>query len=208
MYIFSQHTTGRNNPKTSFAASQSGGVLQKMLLRSCVALVDFAKMETDEDVQDYLDMKEMESQGLDPTDARDYIKFTREKQKKLDAEKEAREVSNAKYQKELLEFKTKYTDVDIVNLVETDSAWSSLIIPQIQSGKTLTQAYETVNNLINKSVNEKVETLAEQKAKKQMQNSLASVGSQTVGEEGENKPIDIWSMSNEEFREYQKKMGL
>lgn len=31
-----------------FAASQSGGVLQKMLLRFCVALVDFAKMETDE----------------------------------------------------------------------------------------------------------------------------------------------------------------
>lgn len=48
MHIVSQHSAGRNNPKTSFAASQSGGVLQKMLLRSCVALVDFAKMETDE----------------------------------------------------------------------------------------------------------------------------------------------------------------
>ena len=165
------------------------------------------KMETNEDVQDYLDMKEMDSQGLDPTDSKDYIKFIREKQKKLDAENQARESATSKYQKELLEFKTKYNDVDIENLVNTDTAWASLIIPQIQSGKTLTQAYESVNSIINKSVNEKVETLASEKAKKQVQNSLASVGSQTIGEAA-SKPLDIWSMSDDEFREYQKRRGL
>lgn len=165
------------------------------------------KMETDEDVQDYLDMKEMEAQGLDPSDSRDYIKFMREKQKARDAETQARESANNKYQKELIEFKTKYTNVDIEDLVNNDSSWANLIIPQIQSGKSLLQAYETVNALINKSVNERAVTLADEKAKKQVQNSLASVGSQTIGE-AENKPLDIWSMSDEQFREYQKKMGL
>ena len=101
----------------------------------------------------------------------------------------------------------KYTNVDIEDLVNNDSSWANLIIPQIQSGKSLLQAYETVNALINKSVNERAVTLADEKAKKQVQNSLASVGSQTIGE-AENKPLDIWSMSDEQFREYQKKMGL
>lgn len=165
-------------------------------------------METDEDVQDYLTMKEMDEKGLDPTDSRDYIKFTREKQKTLDAEAQAREKANNKYQTELLEFKTKYTDVDIEGLVNNDKTWAGLILPQIQSGKTLTEAYELVNSLINKSVNERVETLADEKAKKQVQNSLASVGSQTIGEEAESKTLDIWSMSDEQFREYQKKRGL
>ena len=173
------------------------------------------KMETDEDVQDYLDMKEMESQGLDPTDSRDYIKFMRDKQKvreeearKVAEENQRKEESNNKFQKELMEFKTKYSDVDIVNLVENDSMWGSLIIPQIQSGKTLTEAYESVNNLINKSINERVDTLADEKAKKQVQNQFASVGSQTIGEDMQDKQVDIWAMSNEEFREYQKKRGL
>lgn len=173
------------------------------------------KMETDEDVQDYLDMKEMESQGLDPTDSRDYIKFMRDKQKvreeearKVAEENQRKEESNNKFQKELMEFKTKYSDVDIVNLVNNDSMWGSLIIPQIQSGKTLTEAYESVNNLINKSINERVDTLADEKAKKQVQNQFASVGSQTIGEDMQDKQVDIWAMSNEEFREYQKKRGL
>lgn len=173
------------------------------------------KMETDEDVQDYLDMKEMESQGLDPTDSRDYIKFMRDKQKvreeearKLAEENQRKEESNNKFQKELMEFKTKYSNVDIVNLVNNDSMWGSLIIPQIQSGKTLTEAYESVNNLINKSINERVDTLADEKAKKQVQNQFASVGSQTIGEDMQDKEVDIWAMSNEEFREYQKKRGL
>lgn len=173
------------------------------------------KMETDEDVQDYLDMKEMESQGLDPTDSRDYIKFMRDKQKvreeearKVAEENQRKEESNNKFQKELMEFKTKYSDVDIVNLVNNDSMWGSLIIPQIQSGKTLTEAYESVNNLINKSINERVDTLADEKAKKQVQNQFASVGSQTIGEDMQDNQVDIWAMSNEEFREYQKKRGL
>jgi hypothetical protein len=165
------------------------------------------KMETDEDVQDYLTMKEMEAEGLDPTDSRDYIKFTREKQKKEMAETKAQEEANLKYRTELLEFKTKYNDVDIENLVNNDQSWKSLILPQIQQGKSLLEAYEAVNTLISKSVNERVETLADEKAKKQVQNSLASVGSQTVGE-AENKPLDIWSMTDEEFRQYQKERGL
>ena len=165
------------------------------------------KMETDEDVQDYLTMKEMEAEGLDPTDSRDYIKFTREKQKKEMAETKAQEEANLKYRTELLEFKTKYNDVDIENLVNNDKTWASLILPQIQQGRTLLEAYETVNSLISKSVNERVETLADEKAKKQVQNSLASVGSQTVGE-AENKPLDVWSMTDEEFRQYQKERGL
>lgn len=173
------------------------------------------KMETDEDVQDYLDMKEMESEGLDPTDSRDYIKFMRDKQKvreeearKLAEENQRKEESNNKFQKELMEFKTKYSNVDIVNLVNNDSMWGNLIIPQIERGKTLTEAYESVNNLINKSINERVDTLADEKAKKQVQNQFASVGSQTIGEDMQNKEVDIWAMSNEEFREYQKKRGL
>lgn len=173
------------------------------------------KMETDEDVQDYLDMKEMESQGLDPTDSRDYIKFMRDKQKvreeearKVAEENQRKEESNNKFQKELMEFKTKYSDVDIVNLVNNDSMWGNLIIPQIESGKTLTEAYESVNNLINKSINERVDTLADEKAKKQVQNQFASVGSQTIGEDMQDNQVDIWSMTDEEFRAYQRKRGL
>lgn len=160
------------------------------------------EMETDEDVQDYLLMKEMEEQGLDPTDSRDYIKFTREKQKTIDAETKAKEQANNKYQTELLEFKTKYNDVDIENMVAKDASWASLIIPQIESGKTLIQAYENVTALINKSINEKANTLADEKAKKQVQNSLASVGSQTDGEENTKPKIDFAKMSDKDFNEF------
>lgn len=39
-----QSTTGRLNPKTGFAASQSSKILQEMVLRAGTALVDFVEL--------------------------------------------------------------------------------------------------------------------------------------------------------------------
>lgn len=167
------------------------------------------KIETDEDVQTFLDMKEMEKQGLDPNDSSDYIQFMREKQKLETEQRETQERVETKKNLELAEFKSKYPTVDIENLVNNNPKWNRLILPQIVQGKTLLEAYESVNDLIQESVNSQAEKMADEKAKKQVQISMVAVGSQTDGNElQENKQVDIWAMSNEEFKEYQKKRGL
>lgn len=165
-------------------------------------------IESDEDVQTYLDMKEMEKQGLDPTNSSDYIKFMREKQKVEAEQAEKQQKAEMKKNSELAEFKAKYPTVDIENLVNTNSKWNELIIPQIMQGKTLLEAYDSINDLIQENVKTQAEKLADEKAKKQVQISLASAGSQSDGSELQNDTVDIWAMSNEEFREYQKKRGL
>lgn len=167
------------------------------------------KIESDEDVQTFLDMKEMEKQGLDPNDSSDYIKFIREKQKIEREQQEIQERVETKRNLELSEFKAKYPTVDIENLVNNNPKWNRLILPQIVQGKTLLEAYESVNDLIQENINAQAEQLADEKVKKQVQISMVAVGSQTDGNElQENKEVDIWAMSNEEFREYQKKRGL
>lgn len=165
-------------------------------------------IESDEDVQTYLDMKEMEKQGLDPTNSSDYIKFMREKQKVETEQAEKQQKAELKMNSELAEFKAKYPTVDIENLISSNQKWNKLIIPQIVQGKTLLEAYESINDLIQENVNTQAAKLADEKTKKQVQISLASAGSQSDGSELQNDTVDIWSMSDEEFREYQKKRGL
>lgn len=165
-------------------------------------------IESDEDVQTYLDMKEMEKQGLDPTNSSDYIKFMREKQKVETEQAEKQQKAEMKMNSELAEFKAKYPTVDIENLISSNQKWNKLIIPQIVQGKTLLEAYESINDLIQENVNTHASKLADEKTKKQVQISLASAGSQSDGSELQNDTVDIWSMSDEEFREYQKKRGL
>jgi hypothetical protein len=86
--------------------------------------------------------------------------------------------------------------------------WNKLIIPQIQQGKTLLEAYDSVNDIIQANINSKAEQLAEEKAKKQVQISMASAGSQNNGGDLPNLQPDIWAMSDEEFREEQRRRGL
>ena len=164
------------------------------------------KIETDEDVQTYLDMKEMEKQGLDPTSSSDYIKFIREKQKIEFEQRRIQESVETKKNSEIAEFKAKYPTVDIENLVDHDPMWNKLIIPQIQQGKTLLEAYDSVNDIIQANINSKAEQLAEEKAKKQVQIQGANVGSLTDGNEPvQSSIVDINSMSKEEFADYWKR---
>ena len=162
------------------------------------------KMESEEDVQTYLDMKEMEKKGLDPTSSTDYIKFMREKQKVELEQQEKQAQINNKMQTELLEFKTKYPTVDIENLIANNPSWNNLIISQVAQGKTLLQAYEMVNGLVQESVNQQANTIAEERVKKQIQNQLASAGSLTNGEEIVSHKVDWKNMPPEEFAKIMK----
>lgn len=165
------------------------------------------KMESDEDVQTYLDMKEMEKQGLDPTSSTDYIKFMREKQKVELEQKQKETQVKDKMNSELAEFKAKYPTVDIENLIANDNSWNDLIISQVAQGKTLLQAYELVNGLVQATVNQQANTIAEEKVKKQLQNQLASAGSLTEGNEPSpvGGTVNVSQMTDAEFKEYWKK---
>lgn len=164
------------------------------------------KIESDEDVQTFLDMKEMEKQGLDPNDSSDYIKFIREKQKTEREQQEIQERVETKRNLELSEFKAKYPTVDIENLVNNNPKWNRLILPQIVQGKTLLEAYESVNDLIQENINAQVEQLADEKVKKQVQIQAASVGSLTDGNEPtQEAKVDINGMTEAQFKEYWKK---
>lgn len=161
------------------------------------------KFETDDDIQVYLNMKEMESKGLDPTSASDYIKFTREKAQAQEAESQRKLQAIQKEQQEIAEVKAKYPNLDIKQLIETDENWANAIIPQIMNGKTLLEAYESVNNLINASAN----SIAEEKAKKQAQINASMVGSLTNGEKPEEvKRKDYKTMSTEDFNKEWKEL--
>lgn len=164
------------------------------------------KMETDEDIQTYLDMKEMEKKGLDPTNSTDYIKFMREKTKLEAEQKQLEEKVNTKMNTEIAEFKAKYPNVDINALISTDANWNKAILPQVAQGRTLLEAYEAVNALIQERVQTEANNLADEKAKKQVQNTLASTGSLTDGEEPltSGNTVNIRQMSNEQFKEYWK----
>lgn len=164
------------------------------------------KMETDEDIQTYLDMKEMDKQGLDPTNSSDYIKFMKEKNKVEAEKKELEEKVNTKMNTEIAEFRAKYPNVDISNLISTNSNWNKAILSQVAQGNTLLEAYESVNNLIQERVQIEANNIADEKAKKQVQNTLASTGSLTDGEEPLNseETVNIRQMTDEQFKQYWK----
>lgn len=165
------------------------------------------KMETDEDVKDYLNMKEMENEGLDPTNTSDYIKFMKNKQKQELEVKNQQEKIELKMNTERAEFKAKYPNVDIETLISGNKNWNKAILAQIASGSTLLEAYESVNSLIEEQVNKQAEVIADEKAKKQVQNSLASTGSLTDGEEPLNSgaTVNIREMTDEQFNDYWKR---
>lgn len=164
------------------------------------------KMETKQDFEDLADMLEMEKNGLDPLSSTDYIEFKREKESKILNEAKAHQEATNRYQKDITDFKAKYPTIDIEKLVEEDESWNNAIMPHIQSGRTLVEAYEAVNTLISKAVEEKAKVMADEQNKKYVQNTMASVGSQTNGE-GVPPKVDINSMSDSEFHEYLKKRG-
>lgn len=161
-------------------------------------------IEDDDDVQEYLYMKEMDSKGLDPTNSHDYNKFMREKTKEIEAEKLAKEESTKRYNEELGEFRKSYKDVDIENLIETDENWRNAILPQIRAGIPLKTAYESVANLINHAVNKESTDKADQLAKAAIQKSLATPGSQTNGSDSDRK-VNYLTMSDEEFKKEQER---
>lgn len=165
------------------------------------------KMETDEDIKNYLNMKEMEEKGLDPNNTSDYIKFMKEKQKVETEQEQQKQKIELQMSTEKAEFKAKYPNVDIDKLISENKNWNKAIVSQIASGSTLLQAYEAVNSLIQDNVNQQAEVLANERAKKQVQNTLASAGSLTDGEEPLNSgaTVNIREMTDEQFKEYWKR---
>lgn len=163
-------------------------------------------IESDDDVQVYLTMKEMEKEGLDPNNSSDYIEFSRKREKtereKLEKENQVKEKMNL----EISEFKAKNPNVDIVELINNNKQWNAAILSQVQMGYTLSQAYDNVMSLINAKVDETARTIASKEIKKQTQNALASAGSQTNGNEPNmTENVNIMAMTDKEFKEYWKR---
>ncbi len=154
---------------------------------------------TDQDVEDYLLMKEMDKKGLDPNSTSDFIKFKREKElenkKKEELEKQEIEKQNERFQKDYNEFNSKYSDVDINKLCEEDNEFSEFIQLAINSNMTLIQGYELYLKIANKNAVNK----AQKMAKKMVQASMASPGSQVDGNDIVQKNSNYKTMSDEEF---------
>lgn len=185
------------------------------------------KLESDEDIEVFKTMREMEKEGLDPTNTTDYLKYIKQKEEKTKQEQfEKEKFENEKKIKlqdkmnnELHEFSQKYPNINLNNwinelpqnmnnatkenkdiyLKDKKTMFSSFL----GSGMTLIQAYEMYNRVTNIPVIENANQIADQKIK----NALATPGSQVDGNKNNNLSKNYLSMSDEEFKkEFEKRI--
>ena len=185
------------------------------------------KLESDEDIEVFKTMREMEKEGLDPTNTTDYLKYIKQKEEKTKQEQfEKEKFENEKKIKlqdkmnnELHEFSQKYPNINLNNwinelpqnmnnatkenkdiyLKDKKTMFSSFL----GSGMTLIQANEMYNRVTNIPVIENANQIADQKIK----NALATPGSQVDGNKNNNLSKNYLSMSDEEFKkEFEKRI--
>ena len=144
------------------------------------------------DIEVYEMMYKLEQEGKDPiNDLPNALSDRRREEQKAIAEERDR---NEKARKELEDFREKYPDVNVQELLN-DSFFNDYI-----SGKTksLTELYEGFNNFKNAFRNSAVNV-----AKQTIANSQSSPGSLSSG--SKEPPLDFSTMSSEEFQKYLQK---
>lgn len=185
------------------------------------------KLESDEDIEVFKTMREMEKEGLDPTNTTDYLKYIKQKEEKAKKEQfEKEKFENEqkikiqdKMNGDLNEFNKKYPNINFNEwMTELPQSMNNaakenkdvylkdkkaMISSFVGSGMTLIQAFEMYNRVTNIPVIENANQIAEQKIK----NALATPGSQTDGNKNNDSPKDYLTMSDEEFRkEFEKRV--
>lgn len=149
------------------------------------------KIEDEDDVNEFLQMKEAEKAGFDP--ATELSKF--QKQKARDERKQKEQVK-FDIEADIRSFKEEYPDIDINELVK-DKDFSSFAEPfaQIMPLKVIYKQYNLMKSRIDESANVK----AEEKYKRK----FASPGSQNFA--SQSKPLSFDDMSDEEFEALKQK---
>ena len=149
------------------------------------------KIEDEDDVNEFLQMKEAEKAGFDP--ATELSKF--QKQKARDERKQKEQVK-FDIEADVRSFKEEYPNIDINELVK-DKDFSSFAEPfaQIMPLKVIYKQYNLMKSRIDESANVK----AEEKYKRK----FASPGSQNFS--SQSKPLSFDDMSDEEFEALKQK---
>lgn len=149
------------------------------------------KIEDEDDVNEFLQMKEAEKAGFDP--ATELSKFQKQKARN---ERKQKEQVKFDIEADVRSFKEEYPDIDINELVK-DKDFSSFAEPfaQIMPLKVIYKQYNLMKSRIDESANVK----AEEKYKRK----FASPGSQNFS--SQSKPLSFDDMSDEEFEALKQK---
>lgn len=152
------------------------------------------KMEDDFDLEIYKTMVEMDKKGLDPlTDYHKYVADKkREEAKELAKQQEAKIKQQAEIDNDISVFKSKYPNVDLKKMLETDEVFK-MLSETLLGTKPATEIYEQklrLDEIINKRIEDK---LIDIEAKR-----MGSPGS--LGDTNEIHEGDYNSMSKKEFQ--------
>ena len=149
------------------------------------------KIEDEDDVNEFLQMKEAEKAGFDP--ATELSKFQKQKARN---ERKQKEQVKFDIEADVRSFKEEYPNIDINELVK-DKDFSSFAEPfaQIMPLKVIYKQYNLMKSRIDESANVK----AEEKYKRK----FASPGSQNFS--SQSKPLSFDDMSDEEFEALKQK---
>jgi hypothetical protein len=143
----------------------------------------------DVDLQEYLDMKNLETQGKDPVT--DYPAFLKEKTRQQHKLTQEKELSDKKAQEFIEEFNTKYPGQ--FKQVWEDQAFQEFAEGKLNGQRSLVSVYESYQKLIGG----KVEEVAGRKVVK----AQSSPGS--LADAGAVVPTKDWrTMSKDEFKAY------
>lgn len=160
------------------------------------------KMEDDDDIEIYQNMKEIERRGGDPVeDYPKYMKiFKKEAREKEEQANKALADRNATLSKNISTFVEKYPDVDLKKVLE-DQQFKKFAFASISRGEPIHEAYARWLEF-----SEYSNSQIEDKARKAVAKKISSPGSLT--NTGEEKPKSFKNMSSEEFRRYKALRGL
>lgn len=160
------------------------------------------KMEDDDDIEIYQNMKEIERRGGDPVeDYPKYMKiFKKEAREKEEASKREEQSKKEALRRDVDTFVKKYPDVDL-NKVLKDEHFKRFASASLTRGEPIHEAYARWLEF-----SEYSNSQIEDKARKAVAKKISSPGSLT--NTGEEKPKSFKNMSSEEFRKYKAKIGL
>lgn len=120
------------------------------------------------DVEEYLAMKEIEKNGGDPVG--DYSKFTKNKLKQAETQKQEEQKQKEWFEKDREDFFLKYPDVEMANLLK-DNAFKKFAIGKV-GNQPMSQIYEDYQEVVSE-----YEKKSKQYASKLLANSKATPGS-------------------------------
>jgi hypothetical protein len=144
----------------------------------------------DLDLQEYQDMRTLESQGKDPM--ADYPAFVKEKQRQQKLLVQEQEVSKKRAQQFIDEFESKYPGK--FKEIWEDSLFQDYADGKLNGNKSLVQIYEGFLSLVGR----KAEIIADRKVSK----AIASPGSMTDMDSDVVQTTDWKNMNKDEFKRF------